>query len=83
MKALGYPGAMPPEQSVAPCGYRALHKIPRLPLSIIQNLVKTFETLPGLMKASVENLDEVEGIGEVRAKKIHQGLKNLKSVNKL
>jgi diadenylate cyclase len=30
------------------------------------------------MQASVEQLDEVDGIGEVRAKKIIEGMKRLK-----
>ena len=79
MKALGYAGFVPMEQLVSPCGYRALHKIPRLPFGIIHNLVRRFGKLSNLLNASVEELDEVEGIGEVRAKKIHHGLKHLKA----
>ncbi len=79
MKTLGYTGFVPLEQIVSPCGYRALHKIPRLPFSIIHNLVKRFGKLSNLLNASVEELDDVEGIGEVRAKKIHHGLRHIKT----
>ena len=79
MKVLGYSGFVPMEQIVSPCGYRALHKIPRLPFGIIHNLVRRFGKLSNLLNASVEELDEVEGIGEVRAKKIHNGLRHLKT----
>lgn len=79
IKALGYGGYIAMEQLVLPSGYRVLHKIPRLPFAIIQNLVKRFGKLPAVMNASVEELDDVEGIGEVRAKKIHQGLRHLRT----
>lgn len=58
-------------------GYRILQKIPRLPAPIIDNLVNAFEDLPSILKASIEELDEVEGIGEVRARAIKNGLKRL------
>ncbi|HZG71162.1 MAG TPA: DNA integrity scanning diadenylate cyclase DisA [Chondromyces sp.] len=73
-KLLGYTSSTRPEESVCPRGYRALNKIPRLPLMIIENLVEKFESLPRLLKASVEELHKVDGVGEVRAKKINEGL---------
>ncbi|WP_026693296.1 DNA integrity scanning diadenylate cyclase DisA [Peribacillus kribbensis] len=78
MKLLGYIGYTPIEESIYPRGYRMLHKIPRLPLLIIENLVNQFNSLANILDASVEDLDEVEGIGEVRAKKIKEGLKSIK-----
>ncbi|RJQ28860.1 MAG: DNA integrity scanning protein DisA [Peptococcaceae bacterium] len=74
-RALGYPGSAGIlEQHVAPRGYRILEKIPRLPLPVIDNLVKTFSNLNNILDASIEELDEVEGIGEVRARSIKEGL---------
>jgi diadenylate cyclase len=74
-RALGYPGsASILEQHVSPRGYRILEKIPRLPLPVIENLVKTFGTLDRILVATIEELDEVEGIGEVRARSIKEGL---------
>lgn len=64
--------------SVVPRGYRILKKIPRLPMPVIENLVASFETLPRLLEASLEELDAVEGIGEVRARSIREGLRRLK-----
>jgi diadenylate cyclase len=55
-----------------------LNKIPRLPTIIIENLVTTYKNLKLILQASVEQLDEVDGIGEVRARKIKEGLKRLK-----
>lgn len=74
-RALGYPGsASILDQHVLPRGYRILEKIPRLPLPVIDNLVKTFGTLSNILVASIEELDGVEGIGEVRARSIKEGL---------
>ncbi|MEG6523928.1 DNA integrity scanning diadenylate cyclase DisA [Desulfotomaculum sp. 1211_IL3151] len=74
-RALGYPGsASVLDQDVSPRGYRALRKIPRLPLPVIENLVATFKYLRTIILASIEELDEVEGIGEARARSIKDGL---------
>ncbi|AZU59884.1 DNA integrity scanning diadenylate cyclase DisA [Neobacillus mesonae] len=75
LKLLGYFGYVHLEENKKPRGYRILHKIPRLPAVIIENLIETFKDLCSIIAASVEELDEVEGIGEVRAKKIKEGFK--------
>lgn len=78
-KALGYSsGVSSLEQAVVPRGYRILAKIPRLPRPVIENLVREFGSLPAVMEASIEELDDVEGIGEVRAKAIKEGLRRLR-----
>jgi diadenylate cyclase len=79
-RLLGYPSSYNmSEESLAPRGYRVLHKIPRLPSVIINNLVEKFERLPHMMMATIEELDEVDGIGEVRARAIKEGLKRIQS----
>ncbi|MGU4854537.1 hypothetical protein MAY47_21425, partial [Escherichia coli] len=65
------------EEPVSPRGYRILSKIPRLPAAIVQNLIDKFMNLPEIMMATIEELDEVEGIGEVRARAIREGLKRI------
>jgi diadenylate cyclase len=78
IRLLGYPyTGTPTEEAVASRGFRILNKIPRLPAGIIANLVDKFETLPSVMLASIEQLDEVDGIGEVRARAIKVGLKRI------
>ncbi|EPY06914.1 DNA integrity scanning protein DisA [Paenibacillus sp. E194] len=78
IRLLGYPTTSTiQEESVSPRGYRVLSKIPRLPNVIIQNLVETFQYLPHVMMATIEELDEVDGIGEVRARAIKEGLKRI------
>ena len=58
-------------------GYRILNKIPKMPNNIIENLVQSFESFQHIIEASIEELDNVEGIGEVRAKNIKQSLKRM------
>ncbi|MBB6675019.1 DNA integrity scanning diadenylate cyclase DisA [Cohnella nanjingensis] len=65
------------EDGFLPRGYRMLSKIPRLPSIIIHNLVERFGALPHIVLASIEELDEVDGIGEVRARTIKEGLKRI------
>ncbi|MFB4165649.1 DNA integrity scanning diadenylate cyclase DisA [Alteribacillus sp. JSM 102045] len=78
MKLLGYSQRQNShEHSVSPRGYRILHKIQRLPSGIINNLVHSYDSLGGIMKASIEELDKVQGIGRTRAKKIKEGLNRI------
>ena len=63
---------------VVPRGYRILKKISRLPMHVIENLVQTFRTLPRINNTSIAELDDVEGIGEVRALAIKDGLKRIR-----
>jgi diadenylate cyclase len=58
-------------------GYRLLSRIPRLPERTIERLVQRFHSLPRLMEASLAELDDVEGIGETRARSIKEGLNRL------
>ncbi|MGY3716701.1 DNA integrity scanning diadenylate cyclase DisA [Sutcliffiella cohnii] len=77
LKLLGFSNFVNVEELVYPRGYRILHKIPRLPPLVIENLVSSFKNLKHIIKATVEELDEVDGIGEVRARKIKEGLKRI------
>lgn len=65
------------EQLIFPRGYRILHKIPRLPAAVVENVVGHFKRLTRIMVATTEQLDDVEGIGEVRARMIKDGLKRI------
>ncbi len=65
------------ERPVTPRGYRLLSRIPRLPVSVVDGLVEKFGTLPRVMEATIAELDEVEGIGESRARSIQDGLRRL------
>ncbi len=58
-------------------GYRILNKIPRMPSNIVENLVNSFKSFQHILVADIESLDDVEGIGEVRARTIKQSLKRM------
>lgn len=78
-KALGHGGSMNAlDLSISPRGYRILRKIPRLPMPVIENLIEEFEDLKSIINASSDDLDEVDGIGEVRARAITDGLRRLR-----
>ena len=77
-KLLGYSGFSIADTFISPRGYRILGKIPRIPVGVIENLVKNFKDLKAVIEASNEELDKVEGIGEARAKAIKNGLRRLK-----
>ena len=77
-KALGYEDFDNyDEVAVYPKGYRILNKIPRMPSNIVENLVKSFKTFQHIIAADIPALDDVEGIGEVRAKNIKQSIKRM------
>jgi diadenylate cyclase len=78
LKMMGYQGYVHLDENKSPRGYRILHKIPRLPSVIIENIISRFGELSKIISASVDQLDDVEGIGEVRAKKIKEGFKLIK-----
>lgn len=78
LKLMGYLGYVHLDENKSPRGYRILNKIPRLPSIIIENLISSFGELSKIISATVEELDDVEGIGEVRAKKIKEGFKLIK-----
>ena len=65
------------EVGVYPRGYRILNKIPRMPSNIVENLVDSYKSFQHILAADIESLDEVDGIGEVRAKTIKQSLKRM------
>lgn len=78
VRAMGHASAPSLDVGVTPRGYRILHKIPRLPMPVVENLVKKFQKLPAILAATTDQLDDVEGIGEVRARAIQEGLHRLR-----
>ena len=77
-KLLGYESFENYEDlAVYPRGYRILNKVPRMPSTIIDKLVKSFKSFQHILVAETTDLDKVEGIGEVRAQAIKQYLKKM------
>lgn len=78
VKLLGYNDVENYEDvAVYPKGYRILSKIPRVPSTVVENLVKSFKSFQHILVAETKALVSVEGIGEVRATNIKQTLKRM------
>ena len=76
-RALGLGTGEHLDGAVAPRGYRLLAKVPRLPTSVVDRLVDHFGTLQKLLSAGVDDLQAVEGVGELRARSVRAGLSRL------
>jgi diadenylate cyclase len=48
-----------------------------MPSSIVDNLVKSFKSFQHILVADINDLDKVDGIGEVRAEAIKQYLRKM------
>ena len=63
--------------AVAPRGYRLLNRVPRLSAAIVERLVVHFGSLQKLLSAGIDDLQVVEGVGELRARTVREGLSRL------
>jgi diadenylate cyclase len=70
-------GAGDLDSHLQPRGYRMLARIPRLPDSVVESVVNRFGNLQKIMRATIDDLEEVEGVGETRARAIKDGLARL------
>lgn len=77
-RELGYEIGKEQDSILITRGYRLLSRIPRLPFGVVQNMIHYFDSFTAIQQATVEELDEVEGIGEARAKTIKDGLKRMR-----
>jgi diadenylate cyclase len=66
---------------VSPSGYRILGRIPRLPKLVVHNIVSEFRGLDEILAATDPELEAVDGVGEIRAKDIREGLRRLQEIN--
>lgn len=69
------------EKPILPKGYRLLRRIPRIPPSVVDNVVNRFGSLKRITRALVDELDEVTGVGEARARALQEGLKRLRETS--
>lgn len=65
------------DENVSPKGYRLLSKVPKMPAYVIDKTIEAFGSLQGVCSATIDELDDVEGIGEIRARIINQSLRRL------
>jgi diadenylate cyclase len=65
------------DNPASPRGYRLLARVPRLPGAVVERLVDHFGGLQKLLAATVEDLQAVEGVGELRARSVREALSRL------
>ncbi len=75
--ALRLPTEVSIDSPIQPRGFRLLHKIPRIPEVVADHVVDRFSSLQKIMRAGVNELVEVEGVGDARARAIKEGLSRL------
>ena len=79
-EALGYPCDIHNTFNILkPRGYRMLSQVPRIPFSIIENIVREFKTLDRVCTAAVDELQAVDGVGRTRASTIKDTLAQMKT----
>jgi diadenylate cyclase len=66
---------------VSPRGHRILGRIPRLPKLVVAEIIKEVGGLDELLAATDAELEAIEGVGEIRAKDIREGLRRLQEIN--
>jgi diadenylate cyclase len=63
-------GLEPLDEHAAPRGARAIADVPRIPESVADSILRKFGSYDRLMKASVEDLARVDGVGQTRAQTV-------------
>jgi diadenylate cyclase len=69
------------DHPASPRGYRILGRIPRIPKMVVQSIVNEFGGLDEILGAPDPQLESVEGVGDMRAKDIREGLRRLQEIN--
>lgn len=62
------------DSAIAPRGYRMLTRVPRLPDSTVEALVRHFGSLQRMLSATIDDLEVVDGVGQERARAVREGL---------
>ena len=65
------------DAGVQPRGYRLLSRIPRLPVGVVERIIERFGNLQKVLRATVDELEDVAGVGDQRARAVKEGLARL------
>jgi diadenylate cyclase len=81
-KAMGLPSSAEAlDAAVSPRGHRLLARVPRMPGAILDRVVEHFGGLQKLLAASVEDLQVVDGVGDMRARALREAISRLAEVS--
>ena len=79
-QALGYGNNVRAVDYLAPRGHRVLNMLgARFSDTIIRNLIERFGGLSGILRATKDELFEVDGVGEAMAERLRTGLEMLRN----
>lgn len=56
-----------------------LSQIPHIPMNVVESIVQNFQTLDAIVTASIDVLQNVEGVGKTRASAIKEALVQMKT----
>lgn len=76
-RALRIGGSQNLDTAVSPRGHRLLARVPRLPATVIERLIHHFGSLQRLLAANLDDLQAVDGVGELRARGVRDSLSRL------
>lgn len=65
------------DEAVQPHGYRLLQRVPRLPEAVVEAIIERFGSLHKILRATIEDLNDVEGVGSRRARAIKENLSRI------
>lgn len=76
-RTMGFDGSTHLETRLSPRGYRQMAQLTRVPPGVGRRIVEHFGSLQALFGARTADLQEVEGVGETRARMVREGLARL------
>lgn len=62
------------DAGLQPRGYRLMAKVPRLSRRVVDSVVGHFQNLQKILAATIEELEEADGVGAVNARMVKEGL---------
>ncbi len=78
-RVMGYSGSEAGlAEHATPRGARLLHAVPRVPAAVADRVVERFGNLQRILAATMAELDEVEGVGEARARALKENLRRMR-----
>ncbi|MCL1898899.1 MAG: DNA integrity scanning diadenylate cyclase DisA [Micrococcales bacterium] len=65
------------DDGCSPRGYRLISRVPRIPPAVADRITEHFGSLQHILAATLEDLMAVEGVGELRARAVREGLSRI------
>lgn len=76
---LGLSASQKADEHMRARGFRVLAQIPMIPSGVVSRIIDRYSSLPEILRATPDDLDDIDGIGTRRAKAIINGLNRARS----